>query len=84
MDKGKPADAPEPTATTLVVPIPCRETECATTCDHLPPVLDDEVVWVPDIARNLAEWNARGRAVTETLSHKASPCSESGSPKKDM
>jgi hypothetical protein len=70
----KPLTVLQPKVVTVIVPIPCRESACNPDCGEPPLYLEGEMVVVPDTLSDAHGWNDRGKAITEELEQKLSPC----------
>jgi len=57
----------KPEVTTIIVPIPCRETACKPACDVPPLVREGERQIIPDVVSDEPKWIERGKAVSAEL-----------------
>lgn len=64
----------KPEVTTIIVPIPCRETACTPGCDVPPLVREDERQIIPDVVSDEPKWIERGKAVSAELDKLQPPC----------
>jgi hypothetical protein len=74
---GRPIGPPteiEPKQVTIVLPIPCAEIVCSSTCTAPPRGIPGEVRAIPDVYYISAEWGKRGRALTSQLARKYPSC----------
>jgi hypothetical protein len=69
----------EPQVATVEATIPCHDTGCRSGCDNPPVVLDGERAFL--FTPSDAEWEARGRAISEELARKSPSCAEAQEPK---
>lgn len=72
-DESEAINAPRPSVSIFVASIPCRSVGCAH-CELSPVILPNERVVMPDYARNLRDWNERGKVLAKKLSQKFPSC----------